>query len=83
MELSNKTTILHSADLHPRLTSLVAARRQRLGEFVREANRRQYRLADRSERLAAVDALAELQLPLGNVEAMLRESVAPLRDLPS
>lgn len=83
MELSHKTTILLSADLHRRLTSLARERRQSLGELVRDACRRQYGLVDRVDRLAAVAALAELQLPVGPVDAMIRESVAQPRDLPT
>ena len=83
MELSHKTTILLPADLHRRLTALARERRQSLGELVRDACRRQYGPVVRADRLAAGAALAELQLPVGPVDAMIRESVAQPRDLPS
>jgi hypothetical protein len=36
-----------------------------LGELIRQACERQYGLADRQSRLAAVDALEALRLPVG------------------
>lgn len=83
MELSHKTTILLPPELHRRLTALARERRQSLGRLVREACERQYGLADPQDRLAAVEALAALDLPVGPVDRMIRESVAPPRDLPS
>lgn len=83
MELSHKTTILLSAELHDRLKRIARERRTSLGELVREACVRQYGLGDREDRLAAVEALAALSLPVGPVEEMLRQSVPPPRDLPA
>ena len=45
MELSKKTTILLSPDLHQRLMRLAAARHVSLGELVRQACEKQVGLA--------------------------------------
>jgi len=82
MGLSHKTTILLSPALHRQLTQLAEERGQSLGELVRQACERQYGLADRKGRLAAVEALAGLRLPVGPVEKMIAESVADPKDLP-
>jgi hypothetical protein len=75
MELSKKTTILFPPDLHRRLAHLAALRRMSLGDLVRRACEREYALASREERLAAVRELASLSLPIGTPEEMARESV--------
>jgi predicted transcriptional regulator len=82
MGLSHNTTILLSPALHRQLTQLAEERGQSLGELVRQACERQYGLADRKGRLAAVEALAGLRLPVGPVEKMIAESVADPKDLP-
>ena len=75
MELSKKTTILFSPDLHARLLRLARQKGTSLGNLVRTACERQYGLATAAERLAAVEALAALDLPVGTPEEMARESV--------
>jgi hypothetical protein len=75
MELSKKTTILFSPDLHERLVRLAAQRRTSIGDLVRTAVELQYGLVSKEDRLAAVSALGELSLPVGSVEEMERESV--------
>jgi len=75
MELSKKTTILFSPDLHERLTRLAAQRNTSIGELVRTAVERQYGLVSRTERLEAVGALGELTLPVGSPREMEKESV--------
>jgi len=75
MELSKKTTILFSPDLHERLTRLAEQRKTSIGELVRTAVELQYGLVSREERLDAVDALGELELPVGSPEEMEKESV--------
>jgi hypothetical protein len=82
MGLSHKTTILLSPALHRQLTQLAEARGQSLGELVRHACERQYGLADQDGRLAAVDALATLRLPVGPVAEMIAESVPDPQGLP-
>lgn len=75
MELSRKTTILLNDELHDRLTRLARRRGVSLGQLVREACERQYGLGGSDERIAAVRELAGLELPVGDVRQMKRESV--------
>lgn len=81
MELNRKTTILLSEALHRRLTRLARRRQTSLGELVRQACQQQYGLVSEDERLEAVRRLGELSLPVGEVGAMLRESVPDPEDL--
>ena len=80
MELTKKTTILFPPDLHTRLLRLAEQKGTSLGALVRSACEKQYGLASVEERLAAVEALAALDLPVGSAEEMARESVPPLED---
>jgi predicted DNA-binding protein len=82
MELSKKTTILFSPDLHERLAKLATERGVSIGKLVRTACERQYGLASREERLAAVDRLAALALPVGTPEELKRESIPEVGELP-
>jgi predicted DNA-binding protein len=82
MRLTHKTTILLSEALHRQLTQLAEERGQSLGELVREACERQYGMADPDARLAAVEAMEAMRLPVGPVEQMIAESVADPQDLP-
>lgn len=81
MELSKKTTILFSPELHRRLSRLAARRGVSLGELVREACEVRYGVAGSADRRAAVDALAALTLPVGTPAAIKRESVPAADDL--
>ncbi len=76
MELTKKTTILFSPELHRRLTDLAARRGRSLGDLVREACEVHYGVVGGRDQVAAVTALARLNLPVGTPEAMKRESVA-------
>ena len=80
--LTKKTTVLFSPDLYDRLAGLAEQRHSSVGELVRNACRAQYFLASNAERLAAVDALASLSLPVGTPEEMKRESVPAVEPLP-
>ena len=82
MELSKKTTILFSPAQHERLTELARQRKTSIGNLVREACEREYGLYTVAERLRAVRELASLNLPVGTVEEMKRESVPEPKDLP-
>jgi len=75
MELTKKTTILFSPELHRRLTKLAARRGSSLGALVREACARPYGAAGSAAGLEAVETLAGLRLPVGKPAAMKRESV--------
>ncbi len=83
MELSVKTTILLTPELHDRLTRLAEREDTSLGALVREACERQYGIAGSQERAVAVRELARLDLPVGSARAMKRESlVRPDKLLP-
>ena len=75
MALSKKTTILFPPDLHERLSRLAAEKGASLGELIRTACERQYRLPSKEEQLAAVGCLAALRLPVGDPRQMKREAV--------
>lgn len=75
MELTKKTTILFSPDLHDRLTRLASTQGRSLGELVREACEQQYGVVGGAEQVAAVAALAKLSLPVGSPSSLKRESV--------
>lgn len=81
MELSKKTTILFSPDLHRRLARLAAARGVSLGELVREACVARYAVLDDPRRTAAARGLAALSLPVGPPDRMKRESQPDPGDL--
>jgi predicted DNA-binding protein len=81
MELSKKTTILLSPELHTRLTRIASQRGTSLGSLVREACEREYGETTREQRLEAVRALAELNLPVGSPGEMARESVPSPHEL--
>ncbi|MGH6896553.1 MAG: hypothetical protein ACREJ5_08395 [Geminicoccaceae bacterium] len=83
MGLTHKTTILLSEVLHRQLMRLAQERGQSIGELVRQACERRYGMTDRRARLAAVEALGAMRLPVGPVEQMVAESVADPQDLPS
>ncbi|MCU0534391.1 MAG: type II toxin-antitoxin system HicB family antitoxin [Hydrococcus sp. Prado102] len=81
MELSVKTTILLSPELHRRLTSYAEQRGVSMGALVREACETLYGTeVDRTSRLDAVRALGALALPVGAVADMKRESVPATDD---
>jgi len=80
--LTKKTTMLFTPDLYNRLTRLAEQRHTSVGELVREACKAQYGLSSRAERLAMVDELSSLSLPVGTPEEMERESVPAVEPLP-
>ena len=79
--LTKKTTILFSPDQFDFLTRLAEQRHTSVGELVREACRVRYMLTTNAERMAAVDALAFLILPVGTPAEMKRESVPAVQPL--
>jgi len=81
MELSKKTTILFSPELHERLSRLAVERGTSLGDLVRTACESQYGLPTKDEKLAAVRSLAALTLPVGDPQQMKRESVPDPQEL--
>jgi hypothetical protein len=75
MELSKKTTILFSPELHKRLSGIAAQKGVSLGELVRSACEKQYGAVSKQDRYEAVRKLAALELPVGDVNDMKSESV--------
>lgn len=75
MELSKKTTILFPPDLHKTLTRKAAREGTSLGDLVRRACRMEYGSTSTEERRRALERLVSLDLPVGEPEAMKRESV--------
>ena len=81
MELSKKTTILFTPELHQRLARLAAQNRTSIGELVRTACERQYGLKSRQERADAVRELGAIYLPVGDPRRLKEESVPDPSDL--
>lgn len=75
MELTKKTTILFPESFYRNLVQTAKSRRMSVGQLVREACAKEYRIALKDEASEAVRRLAELSLPVGDVSAMKRESV--------
>lgn len=74
MELTQKTTILLTPELHTRLTTLARRKGVSMGQLIRAAVEAQYGLIDASARMDAVRALGELALPVGEPGEMKAES---------
>ena len=81
MELTKKTTVLLSPDLHEHLTRTAKEREKSLGQLVREACETQYGYVSSEDRVRAVDELRRLSLPVGSPRKMKRESVPKPEDL--
>lgn len=81
MELSKKTTILFSPELHRRLAGIAARQGLSLGELVREACEAKYGVQTDPRRVDAARALSELSLPIGTPRAMKLESQPKADDL--
>ena len=75
MKLSQKTTVLLSAQLHEQLTRLAAQQGTSLGKLVRAACEKQYAQPSKKDRLAAVNRLAALHLPVATPRKMKTRSV--------
>jgi hypothetical protein len=75
VELSKKTTILFSHEQHRLLTRLARERKTSFGELVRSACELEYGTSSLQRRLAAIEELSRLELPVSGVATMKRESV--------
>lgn len=83
MELSKKTTILFSPELHAHLTIVARQQGVSLGELVRSACERAYGSVSIESRVQAVAELGTLSLPVDTPGNMKRQSVPdPPEDLP-
>ncbi len=74
MELTKKTTILFSPELHHRLTRIAGHRGTSLGDLVRSACEREYGATAPEDKVAAIRRMAQLGLPVAGVRRMKRES---------
>ena len=81
MELSKKTTILLSPELHLRLSRIAVSRKTSLGNLVRTACEREYGGTSTEEKLAALRRMVAMNLPVGTVRQMKLESIAPPKKL--
>ena len=81
MELSKKTTILLSPELHLRLSRIAVSRKTSLGNLVRTACEREYGGVSTEEKLAALRRMVAMNLPVGTVRQMKLESIAPPKKL--
>lgn len=71
--LTKKTTILFSPKMYRQLERLAGQRRTSVAQLVRQAAIQCYLLPDRKTRLAAVEAIAAMRLPVGEWSQMERE----------
>ena len=81
MELTKKTTILFSRDLHRRLSRLATQRKTSLGELVRSACEREYLSTSAEDKISAVQRLTALRLPVSDPRRMKIESLTNARKL--
>jgi len=75
MELSKKTTILFSPELHDRLRRLAVQKGISMGELIRSACEKVYGIFSREEKIRAVKDLADLDLPVDEIPKMKEESM--------
>jgi len=73
--LEKKTTILFSTEEYLRLKDAARIRRCSVGELIRRTLREQSLLVDPQDKDAAVDALAEMSLPVGSWEELEEETL--------
>jgi predicted DNA-binding protein len=81
--LTKKTTILLQPELHERLSRLARQRNTSIGELIRAACQHQYGLGGSEDRVRAAREIAGLELPVGSVSAMKKESTRAPEDLPA
>ena len=73
--LTKKTTILFSPDLYRQLSALAEASKTSVAHLIRQAVVQQYLLADRHKRVAAVEALGKMRLPVADWQTMEQETI--------
>lgn len=81
MDLTKKTTILFSPELHRRLSEIAERQGTSLGELVREACEARYGVHADPRRTRAAAALGALRLPVDTPRRMKKESVPDPDDL--
>ena len=75
MALSARVQVLFDPAQVARLHAIAESEGRSVGALIREAVERTYLDRDRAERVAAVDQMARLSLPVADWEQMERESV--------
>ena len=80
-QLTKKTTILFTPDLHRRLMRIAEQRHTSLGDLVRSACEQEYGILSTEDRIRAAKQLAALGLPVGSPRSMKRQSVPKPEDL--
>ena len=75
MRLSARVQVLFEPAQVARLQAIAEREGRSVGALIREAVERTYLDRDRAERVAAVDQMARLSLPVADWEQMERESV--------
>ena len=73
--LSERVQVLFSAAQLARLRAIAAERGASLGSLIREAAVETYLVHEQTDRLEAVERMAELELPVADWEQMEQESV--------
>jgi hypothetical protein len=73
--LNKRVQVLLSPGQYARLKEIARSRGKSVGALVRQAVQKQYLDTSRDERLAAVEEMAGLRLPVGDWEQMEHESV--------
>jgi predicted transcriptional regulator len=73
--LSARVQVLFDPAQVARLQAIAESEGRSVGALIREAVERTYLDRDRAERVAAVDQMARLSLPVADWEQMERESV--------
>lgn len=81
MELTKKTTILFPEPFYRNLVQMAASRGTSVGKLVRDACAKEYRIVANDDAAEAVQQLAEMSLPVSDVDTMKRESVPTAEEL--
>ncbi|MBI4757549.1 MAG: ribbon-helix-helix protein, CopG family [Chloroflexi bacterium] len=73
--LTKRVQVLLEPPQFARLEEIAKVRKSSVGALIREAVGKEYFRTDRKERLAAVERMAAMTLPVADWEQMERESV--------
>jgi len=80
MELSHKTTILFSEDQFSSLKQIAKAKKESIGELIRNACEQVYASGNRLGAIDAVFDLEKLNLPVASVNKMKKEQI-PFKEI--
>lgn len=73
--LTKRVQVLLEPPQFARLEEIAKVRKSSVGALIREAVEKEYFRTDRKERLAAVERMAAMTLPVADWEQMERESI--------